>query len=212
MSGFLCWLTHQRRALWDRDREAFWRGWWFKGSLHKNWRANCSVLCQEDFLHAYLNRNFYLTYWNTPKSLIYSNHSLTSDLIFSVFATCVTNSLFLKDIPAEENCTKSLTVYACVYPLICPGSSAAGALAKKCEKTNHGCWPFRVPSCCAWIISRQAVVSVHGSDEEAKVPELLLIGLGQFLPDLRVLLHQPCCFICLYELLCSYEQTLEPWY
>lgn len=159
----------------QREREAFWRGWWFKGSLHKNLSANCSVLCQ-DFLHAYLNRNFYLTYWNTPKSVIYSNHSLTSDLIFNVFVTCVTNFLFLKDIPAEENCTKSLTVYACVYPLICPGSSAAGALAKECAKTNHGCWPFRVPSCCAWIICRQAVVSVHGSDEEAKVPELLVVG------------------------------------
>ena len=58
-------------------------------------------------------------------------------------------------------------------------------------ETNHGCWPFPVPSRCAWIISTQAVVRRHGSDEAADGPTLSLVGLAQIVQELGSRARRP---------------------
>lgn len=67
---------------------------------------------------------------------------------------------------------KSLTVALCVQ------SNMSSLISGRCSsievwETNHSCWPFPVPSRCVWIISMQAVVSMHRSDKPAKGPEVL---------------------------------------
>lgn len=161
MSGSSCWLTHQRRALGDRDRE----DGGFKGSFHTNWGTNCTVFSLDVFLHAYLKRNF-------PFRKPHSNpwpltiHSFASHLMFSVF-TANKRSILSCCGRFEREFRNRTTVCFCVQTNV--SSLVSGrCFGKEVWESNHSCWPFPVPSRCALIISMQAVVSM-GQRRQPKV-------------------------------------------
>lgn len=84
------------------------------------------------------------------------------------------------------NSMKLLTVCLCVQANM--SSLISGrCFGKEVWETNHSCWPFPVPSCCARIISMQPVVRMHGSDEAANGPKLSLMGPGLVWPRSQLL-------------------------